>query len=149
MKPNKIIMFEGLFGIFFRWLWRGLVKDIAKQYPDLKVERRHWTSKEMINDPCAIVIGHSFGAVAANTLTYKCRLLVTLDCRNGFTSEYKTHLKNAKDGFHLNFYQQHSGLPGYPIDGAINEVVKASHLGIVKHPIVYKSVMSEIERVMK
>ena len=149
METYTLIYYEGLMGIFFQWLYNGLVKDIIKAYPHIKVERRHWLSKEMVNNPYAIVIGHSLGANAANRNTFKCKVLFTLDCRDGFHGEYKSNLNKLGRGLHFNYYQKSLGLPGYPIDGAINERVESSHLGIVKHPVVYNGVMEVIDRAMK
>lgn len=119
----KIIYYEGLFGIFGRWLKRGILKDLEDH--GFKIEYRHWLSKKPIVDPKVIVIGHSFGAMAANRNTHLCRKLITLDCRNGNPrAKFKTNL-DAK--IHTNYYQQSKGLKGYPIEGANNIKVASSH----------------------
>lgn len=131
-------------GNVFRWLYRGLIKDIIKEHPSLKVEYRHWSSREMIEDPKAIVIGHSFGAAAANRNTIKAALLVTLDCRDGFSTKYKS----KADCLHLNFWQRWP-LRGYPIAGAFDvECFKCGHLGIVKDKTMHNFVLGNIADLM-
>lgn len=145
METYHIIYFEGLFGVFFKWLYRGLIQEIKKQHPNIKIESRHWTNREIINDKKAIVISHSFGANAANRNARNVALLVTLDCRNGFNRKYISRAKCL----HLNFYQK-KPLRGYPINGAFDvELIGTSHLGIVKDATVHNFVLGNIADLLK
>lgn len=134
-KISKIIYFEGLFGVVFRWLYRGEIKAIEKHF-NVKAERRHWTDKRVINNNKTIVIGHSFGAWAALKNTQYCMLLITFDVRNGKDKKYKKRRPHVKCA---NFYQQKSLLKGYIVSGARNfHVSDATHGNIVKRGLALK-----------
>lgn len=126
----KIIFYEGLFSYYVGFLKRSVIKKLKEEFPNAKIEQRHWKSrKKVFKNDADIVVGHSFGAWAAWENCVDVPLLITFDVRDGVRSSYV----KFNSGVHLNFYQKaFLSLPGYAVDGAENHKISARHTSIVK-----------------
>ncbi len=123
----KIIYYEGLFGVMFSWLKKGLIRHIKAAHPNIVIERRHWSNRQPIHDAKAIVIGHSFGGHAAWLNSSYCAMVVTIDPRWWINKFYKKKVL----GVHHNYYQP-NGLKGFYVHGATNHFyLDSSHLKLV------------------
>jgi hypothetical protein len=126
----KVIYFEGLFGLFGRWLYRGLIKDLKKAHPKVKFESRSWLfSRKVIEDLDTVVIGHSFGAAKALKLTKNCYALILLDCRNAKGENFRYKPRSDAKSFRIINFHQTVGLDGYEVDDAYNVTVTGTSHG--------------------
>lgn len=135
---TTVVACEGLgFGAYIQ---RGLLAPAssAKKF-DVIVNNWYSSCPALPNDGDIVVVMHSMGAGCFNCMRgawakRQIKRVLTLDPRVTGTPYVAT--KNVESWF--NFYQKSLWLPGYVVDGAMNERVYVGHTSIPYLPVVKK-----------
>lgn len=142
MSKPIIVGFEGLFGCFGRWLYRGLIQELERKHPGKFDHSMHgwlWPRPPSVEGRKTVIsVGHSFGHLEAMKFAAKVRedganvACVTVDPRMA----PPTATKGVPT---YNFYQT-GRMRGFVVSGASNMELVGSHTGLPGDPLVLAKV---------
>lgn len=141
MKTN-VVAFEGLMGLFGKWVERGLLSKL--DLDKYSIQSYGWMSRGPKSLPPGpvIAVGHSFGGGVVMDWCERygkpIDLLITLDPR---VTGHKPYEKPSNVKRAVNFYQK-GFMPGYTVEGATNvQVYSYSHTELPSMKRVYDEIM--------